>query len=95
MGVCDFIYENLDVAIGNRILKQIEELVPTFVACGGKKEDALDFLLTRKVIVKLEGRFEEHVKDGLKRLLVLLEKTYGAGTFVKSERLIRQLLRKL
>ncbi len=95
MSVCDFIYENLDVAIGNRIVKQIEELVPTFVACGGKKEDALDFLLTRKVIVKLEGRFEEYVKDSLKRLLVVLEKTYGAGVFAKSERLIRQLLRKL
>lgn len=93
--ITDYIYEEFDVTFGNRILTQIDTLVPTFIACGGKKEDALDFLLSRKVIAKLEGRFEEYVKGSLKRLLVLLEKTYGANVFKKSEKEINNLIRKL
>ena len=93
--VADYIYEVFDVAFGNRILKQIDTLVPVFIACGGKKEDALDFLLSRKIITKLEGRFEDYVKNGLKRLLALINKTYGAGVFKKSEKEINNLIRKL
>ena len=37
------------------------------------KEDVLDFLLTRKVLVKLEGRFEEYVKNSLKQLYFSLK----------------------
>ena len=93
--VTSYIYETFDVAFGNRILKQIEVLVPVFIACGGKKEDALDFLLSRKIITKLEGRFEDYVKNGLKRLLSLINKTYGNGVFKKSEKEINNLIRKL
>lgn len=93
--ITDYIYEEFDVTFGNRILTQIDVLVPTFIACGGKKEDALDFLLSRKVIAKLEGRFEEYVKNSLKRLLVLIEKTYGVNTFKRSEKEINSLIRKL
>ena len=93
--ISDFIYKEFDVAFGNRILNQIEVIVPTFVACGGKKEDILDFLLTRKIIVKLEGRFEEYVKGALKRLLALINKTYGPNVFVRSEKEINSLIRKL
>ena len=91
----DFIYEEFDLTFGNRILAQIDTLVPVFMACGGKKEDALDFLLTRKVLAKLEGRFEEYVKGSLKRLLGLIEKTYGPDVFVQSEKQINSLMRKL
>ncbi|MCQ2772309.1 MAG: hypothetical protein MJ238_03425 [Bacilli bacterium] len=93
--ITSFIYEEFDVTYGNRILNQIETLVPTFIACGGTKNDALDFMLSRKVIVKLEGRFEEFVKPALKKLLDLLKKTYGAGTFKRSEHLINRLIKKL
>jgi hypothetical protein len=65
------------------------------MACGGSKEAALDFLLSRKVIVKLEGRFEEYVKNALKRLITLIEKTYGENVFVRSTHEINKLIRKL
>jgi hypothetical protein len=93
--VTNYIYEEFDLTFGNRILTQIDTLVPVFMACGGKKEDALDFLLSRKVIVKLEGRFEEYVKPALKRLITLIEKTYGPNVFKRSEREINKLIRKL
>ncbi|MBR2891194.1 MAG: hypothetical protein IKC22_02300 [Bacilli bacterium] len=93
--ITDYIYDQFDITFGNRILTQIERIVPVFVQCGGKKEDALDFLLSRKVISKIEGRFEEYVKGALKELLQLLETTYGKGVFKRSEKTINGLMRRL
>ena len=93
--ICDFIYDQFDIAFGNRILNQIISVVPVFVACGGKKEDAIDFLLSRKVISKIEGRFEEYVKAALKDLLVLIEKTYGTSVLKRSEKTIQSIMRRL
>ena len=93
--ITSFINDKFDITFGNRILNQIEELVPIFVACGGKKEEALDFLLSRKVISKIEGRFEDYVKSALKDLLLLLNKTYGANIFKRSVQTINSILRRL
>lgn len=93
--VCDFIDDYFGITFGNRILNQITSFVPVFVACGGKKEDAIDFLLARKVISKLEGRFEEYVKDGLKQLLNKMEKTYGQGVLKQSEKVIKNIMKRL
>ncbi len=91
----EFVYDQFDVTFGNRILTQIETLVPVYIACGGKKEEILDFLFARKVLSKLEGRFEEYVKNALKQLLTLINKTYGANVFTRSEKAINGLIRKL
>ena len=93
--ITNFIYENFDITFGNRILTQIINVVPVFIACGGKKEDALDFLLSRKVISKIEGRFEDYVKGALKELLVLINKTYGNGVLKRSEKTIQSIMRRL
>ena len=91
----DFTYNTFDLTFGNRIMHQIELLVPVYVACGGKKEEALDFMFARKVVSKLEGRFEDYVKQGLMDLLKLIKQTYGVGTFALTEHVINKLLRKL
>ena len=93
--VTELVYELFDITFGNRILNQIDNLVPVFMACGGTKEDVLDFLLTRKVLVKIEGRFEEYVKNALKQLLAQLAKVYGKGTFKRSEKAINMMIKRL
>ena len=93
--VTDYIYDQFEVAFGNRVMNQIEHLIPIFVASGGKKEDALDFILARKVLIKLEGRFEEFVKPALKSILDLLDSTYGKKEFALSRKQINSLIRKL
>ncbi len=93
--ITDYINEEFSITFGNRILNQITNLVPVFVACGGTKEDALDFLLSRKVISKIEGRFEDYVKDALKGLLELINKTYGTSVLKRSEKTIKMLMRRL
>ena len=93
--ITNYIYDQFEVAFGNRVMNQIEHLVPVFVASGGKKEDALDFILARKILIKLEGRFEEYVKPALKGILDLLDSVYGAKEFNLSRRQINSLMRKL
>ena len=93
--ITDFIFDQFEVAFGNRVMNQIDALVPIFVASGGKKENALDFILARKVLIKLEGRFEEFVKPALKNILDLLDKVYGEKEFPISRKFINSLIKKL
>ena len=93
--ITDFIYEEFDIAFGNRILNQIEKIVPLYIALGGKKEEIIDFMLVRKVLSKIEGRFEDYVKPALKNLTSLIEKTYGKNSFEYSISYINKLIKKL
>ena len=54
-----------------------------------------DFMFARKVISKLEGRFDDYIKPGLLGLKDLISKTYGANSFAQTNHLIDKLLRKL
>ena len=93
--VCDYVYEQFGIAIGNRIMNQVENLVPVFVACGGTKEAAIDYMLSKKLVSKIEGRFEEYVKDALTGLLALIAKTYGAGALKITEKTASSIMRTL
>ena len=93
--VTDYIYDQFEVTFGNRVLNQIDQMIPIFIAAGGKKEDALDFILARKVLIKLEGHFEEYVKLALKGILDKLDEVYGSKEFKLSRKQINSLLRKL
>lgn len=91
----DYTYDRFDLTFGNRIMRQIQLFVPVFVACGGKKEDALDFMFARKVVSKLEGRFEDYIKEGLLNLKTLIVKNYGENAFPQTNHLIDKFIRKL
>ena len=90
-----FIAETFDLAFGNRIMNQIDRFVPVFVALGGTKEAALDLMLARKILRKLDGHFESFVKNGLVKLSRYLQQYYGKGTLKLSEALIEKYNRKL
>ena len=93
--ICDFVAEGFDLRFGNRIMVQINNFVPVYVALGGTKEEALDFMFARKVLRKLNGAFEDDVKDKLIALLKLLAVTYGKGTFRETEKAINKILKRL
>ena len=90
-----FIAETFDLAFGNRIMNQIDRFVPVFVALGGTKEAALDLMLSRKILRKLDGHFESFVKNGLVKLTRYLQQNYGKDVFKESEALIEKYNRKL
>ncbi|MBQ8528394.1 MAG: hypothetical protein IJ459_01525 [Clostridia bacterium] len=93
--VCDYVYDKFGIAIGNRIINQITNIVPVFVACGGTKETAIDFMISKKLVSKIEGRFEEYVKDALRGLLDLLSATYGTGVMALTERTANNIIKTL
>ena len=90
-----FVSETFDITFGNRVLNQIQILVPVYVACGGKKTDALDFLFARKVLYKLEGRYEDFVKQGLQDLESLLDTIYGKDSFPLTHHALAKLIKRL
>lgn len=93
--ITDFTYEQFDLTFGNRIMKQIQNFVPVYVSCGGEKNEALDFMFSRKIIAKLEGRFEDYIRQGLLDLKALIQETYGENSFPQTIQLVDKLLRKL
>ena len=93
--VINFVFDKFDLTIGNRIMNQIYNIVPVFVACGGTKEDALDFMLCKKLFAKLEGRFEEYVKVALSETLSLIRNVYGKGVLKRCERVLEKIERSL
>lgn len=92
--LADFTYSTFDITFGNRIVNQIDLFVPVFIACGGTKEEALDFMFSGKIMRKLEGRFEDYVRQGLEELKNLILSLYG-NTFEKSLREIDRMLKRL
>ena len=72
------------VTFGNRIQNQLDRFVPVYVECGGTIEEAIDIVFSKKVLRKLEDRYDQETKEGLETLLVdvtdkypKLERTIG------------------
>lgn len=92
--LADFTYAAFDITFGNRIMNQIDLFVPVFIACGGTKEEALDFMFSGKILRKLEGRFEDYIRQGLEELKNTILSLYG-NAFEKSLREIDRMLKRL
>jgi len=93
--ITNYIYDTFDIAFGNRVWNQIITFVPVFIACGGTKLEALDFLLSRKYLYKLQGRYESYIKPGILNLKNMISSTYGNNNFKQTNRLLDNIIRKL
>lgn len=89
-----FMVDNFKVTFGNRILKQINNFVPVYIACGGTEEEALDFMLMSKIFRKLASINLVFLKKELNSLISLLDNLFGKHKLEKSEEYIRELIRK-
>lgn len=72
-----FIIQKLRIAFGNRIMKQLLEFVPVFVACGGTELEAVDYILSTKVFRKFESLNLSLMRDELGELDGYLSKVFG------------------
>ena len=75
----EYLIEKFRISFGNRIMKQIYEYVPVFIACGGSEIEALDDIFSKKVLRKLEAQSPSHVRSEIQGLLHALEDNFGAG----------------
>ena len=74
-----YLIKNFRLAFGNRIMKQIGEFVPCFIACGGTEIQAIDFIVAKKVLRKFESLSLGFMKDELTKFNTYLDKLFGKG----------------
>lgn len=73
----NYLQTRFKLAFGNRIMKQMYDFIPVYVACGGTEIDGLDYIVARKVFKKFESMNIAFVRDEIKGLIAYLEKTFG------------------
>lgn len=74
-----YLQTRFQLAFGNRILKQMYDFIPVYVACGGTELGGLDYIIARKVLKKFESMNVQFVRDEIRELIEYIEKTFGEG----------------
>ncbi|MBR6507130.1 MAG: hypothetical protein IKT37_05975, partial [Clostridia bacterium] len=83
------------VSFGNRIMRQTEAYVPIMIACGGTETEALDDILARKILRKLEQLSPAFVKSESENLLNLLDELFGLKNLPQSSEQIKRIKRNV
>ena len=86
-----YLIKNFRLAFGNRIMKQIKDYVPCFIACGGTEIQAIDFIVAKKVLRKFESLSLGFMKDELTKFSAYLDKLFGKNTMVICKDYVNQL----
>ena len=73
----EYMIEKFKITFGNRIMKQIESYVPTYLACGGDELGALDDIIAKKVFRKLETQNPIYVRNQVEGLCNFLDDLFG------------------
>jgi len=76
----EYLIENFRITFGNRIMKQIKGYVPVMIACGGKELDAIDDILSKKVLRKLEAQNPVYVKSMAEPLCNYIDELFGENS---------------
>ena len=87
----EYLSEVFRVSFGNRIMRQIEAYVPVMLACGGTETEALDDILARKILRKLEQLSPAFVKSESDNLLSLLDELFGEEAMLQSRQYIEKM----
>ena len=90
-----YMTEVFRVSFGNRIMRQIERYVPIMLACGGTEAGALDDILARKILRKLEALSPAFVKSEADGLISKIEECFGAGVMLLSAEYVSRLKKTL
>jgi 5-methylcytosine-specific restriction endonuclease McrBC GTP-binding regulatory subunit McrB len=73
-----YLIDHFHITFGNRIMKQINTYIPVYVSCGGEELDALDDILAKKVIRKLETQNPIYLRNSAEGLLSFIDELFGA-----------------
>ncbi len=88
-----YLIKHFRLAFGNRIMKQIRDFVPCFIACGGTELDAIDFIIAKKVFRKFESLSLGFMKDELHKFSLYLDRLFGKGNMPVCQEYISRLQR--
>ena len=81
----NYLQTRFKLAFGNRIIKQMHDFIPVYVACGGTELDGMDYIVARKVLKKLESMNITFVRDEIRSLIEYIEKVFGKANMPDSK----------
>mgnify|MGYP001774772097 FL=1 len=73
----NYLIKHFRLTFGNRILRQIKDYVPCYVACGGTEIDGIDFIFAAKILRKFESLGMGFIRDELDGLIKYLDHVFG------------------
>lgn len=80
-----YLIDHFRLTFGNRIMRQIKDFVPCYVACGGTEIDGIDFMFAKKILRKFESLGLGFIRDELDGLIAYLDDVYGEDNFKVSK----------
>lgn len=86
-----YLQTRFKLAFGNRIIKQMYDFIPVYVACGGTELDGMDYIIARKVLKKFESMNVSFVRDEIKGLIVYIEKVFGRTSMPDSKAYLQRI----
>ena len=86
-----YLQTRFKLAFGNRIIKQMYDFIPVYVACGGTELGGIDYIIARKVLKKFESMNVSFVRDEIKGLIVYIEKTFGRSGMQDSKAYLQRI----
>ena len=75
----EYMIKVFHITFGNRIMKQIKTYIPVYVACGGDELDALDDILSKKVLRKLEMQNPVYIRSVVDGFCDYLDELFGVN----------------
>lgn len=81
----NYLQTRFKLAFGNRIIKQMHDFIPVYVACGGTELDGMDYIVARKVLKKLESMNITFVRDEIRSLIEYIDKVFGKANMPDSK----------
>ena len=91
----DYLIEKFRITFGNRIMRQIKSYLPIYVACGGTELDALDDILTKKVLRKLETQNTAYLRSESEELCNFIDSVFGEENMTRCKEYIRRVARNM
>ena len=89
----EYLIETFRITFGNRIMKQIKGYVPVMIACGGSELDAIDDILSKKVLRKLEAQNPVYVKSMAEGVCTYLDELFGQDSMPLCKQYLHRLER--
>ena len=90
-----YMVDTFHITFGNRIMKQIKAYVPVIVSCGGSELDAIDDILSRKVLRKLESKNPVYVRSQSEALTNYIDDLFGADKMPLCKEAIKQIIQNV
>ena len=91
----NYVIKHFRLAFGNRIMKQLRDYVPCYIACGGTEMQAVDFIVAKKVLRKFESLSLGFMREELTKFSTYLDKLFGKDSMKICKAYIEQLKKNM